>query len=79
MFLYNETIFSIYKALMVWIYANYGIYIYIKKIDLHVVFIDSKKAYGKMLGDIIWWVLEKMEATKGYVDAIENKYDELVM
>ena len=49
-----------------------------KKKNIHMVFINLEKAYNRMSRDIIWWVLEKKEATKGYIDVIRNMYEEVV-
>jgi hypothetical protein len=38
-----------------------------QKNDLHMVFIDLKKAYDKILMGIIWWALDKDKVPMKYV------------
>ena len=43
-----------------------------KKKDLHMVFINLKKAYDRVPREIIWWVLKKKEVTKRYIELLKT-------
>jgi hypothetical protein len=45
-----------------------------QKNDLHMVFIDLKKAYGKILRNIMWWTLNKHKVPTKYVGLEEGFY-----
>ena len=40
-----------------------------------VVFINLEKACDKLLEDLIWWVLNKRNVPRGYIEIIEDMYE----
>jgi hypothetical protein len=49
-----------------------------QKKDLHMVFIDLEKAYGKIPRNILWWALEKHKVPAKYITLIKDMYDNVV-
>ena len=49
-----------------------------KKKYLHMVFINSEKAYDKVPREVIWWVLGKKEVTKRYIELVKDMYDRAI-
>jgi hypothetical protein len=49
-----------------------------QKKDLHIVFIDLKKAYDKVPRNIMWWALQKNKVSIKYITLIKNMYDNIV-
>jgi hypothetical protein len=49
-----------------------------KKKDLHIVFIDLEKAYGKIPWNLMWWSLDKHQVPTKYVTLIKDLYDKVV-
>jgi hypothetical protein len=49
-----------------------------KKEDLHMVFIDLKKAYDKVHRNIMWWALQKHKVLTKYITLIKDMYDNVV-
>ena len=45
-----------------------------QKKDLHMVFIDLKKAYDKVPRNVMWWALEKHKAPTKYITLIKDTY-----
>ena len=45
---------------------------------MHMVFINLKKAYYKLLRDLIYWVLNKRNVPKGYTKIVKDLYEEEV-
>lgn len=39
-----------------------------------MVFINPKEAYQKIPRDLIWWILNKRNASRDYIDIIKYKY-----
>jgi hypothetical protein len=46
--------------------------------DLHMVFINLKKAYDKIPRDLMWWALDKHKVPTKYVTLIKDMYDKVV-
>ena len=40
-----------------------------------MVFIDLEKAYDRVLRDLIWWVLNKMNVPRGYIEIIKDVHE----
>jgi hypothetical protein len=49
-----------------------------QKKDLHIVFIDLKKAYDKVRRNIMWWALQKNKVSIKYITLIKDMYDNIV-
>ena len=49
-----------------------------KKKDLHMVFIDLKKAYDKIPKNVMWWALDKHKVSTKYVGLIKDMYNNVV-
>ena len=45
-----------------------------QKNDLHMVFIDLKKAYDKVARNVMWWVLKKHKVRTKYITLIKDMY-----
>ncbi|CAO2043645.1 unnamed protein product [Urochloa humidicola] len=45
-----------------------------QKKNLHMVFIDLKKAYDKVLRNVMWWALEKHKVPTKYITLIKDMY-----
>ena len=43
-----------------------------KKNDLHMVFIDLKKAYDKIPMNVMWWALDKHKVPTKYIGLIKD-------
>ena len=50
-----------------------------QKKDLHMVFIDLKKAYDKVPRNVMWWVLEKHKVPTKYITLIKDTYKDATM
>jgi len=48
-----------------------------RKKDLHVVFIDLGKVYGRVPREVLWRCLEKKDMLVDYIRVIKNMYDEV--
>ena len=46
--------------------------------DLCLVFIDLKKAYDKILRNVMWWSLDKHKVPSKYVTLINDMYNNVV-
>lgn len=42
---------------------------------LHSVFVNLEKAYNRVLGDVILWILNKMSDPRDYIQIIKDMYD----
>ena len=42
---------------------------------LHMVFIDLEKAYNKIPRDLVWWVFNKRNISRGYIEIIKSIYE----
>ena len=49
-----------------------------KRKNLHMVFIDLGKAYDMVPRDLIWWVLNKRNVLRGYIEIIKDMYERAV-
>ena len=49
-----------------------------QKKDLHLVFIDLKKAYDKIPRNIMWWASDKHKVPSKYVILIKDMYNNVV-
>jgi hypothetical protein len=49
-----------------------------QKKDLHMVFIDLKKAYDKIPMNVMWWALDKHKVPAKYVTLIKDMYNNVV-
>ena len=49
-----------------------------KKKDLHMVFIDLKKAYDKIPRNVMWWALDKHKVPTKCVGLIKDMYNNIV-
>jgi hypothetical protein len=49
-----------------------------QKKDMHIIFIDLKKAYDKVPRNVMWWVLQKHKVSSKYITLIKNMYDNIV-
>jgi hypothetical protein len=49
-----------------------------KKKDLHMVFIDLEKAYGKIPRNVMWWALDKHKVPMKYGGLIKDMYNNVV-
>ena len=45
-----------------------------KQKDLHMVFVDLKKAYDRVPRYLIWWAMRKRSVPEGYVMVIQDMY-----
>jgi PIN domain nuclease of toxin-antitoxin system len=46
---------------------------------MHMVFIDLKKAYGKVSRNVMWWALHKRKVSSKYITLIKDMYDNVVI
>jgi hypothetical protein len=46
---------------------------------MHIVFIDMKKTYDKVLRNVMWWVLQKHKVSTKYITIIKNMYDNFMI
>jgi hypothetical protein len=49
-----------------------------QKKDLHMIFIDLKKAYDKVHRNVMWWALQKYKVSSKYITLIKDMYDNVV-
>jgi hypothetical protein len=49
-----------------------------QKKDLHMIFIDLKKAYDKVPKNVMWWALQKHKVSSKYITLIKDMYDNVV-
>jgi hypothetical protein len=49
-----------------------------QKKDLHMIFIDMKKAYDKVPRNVMWWTLQKHKLSSKYITLIKDMYDNVV-
>ena len=45
-----------------------------KRKNLHMVFINLEKVYDKVRRDLIWWVLNKSNVLRVYIEIIKDMY-----
>jgi hypothetical protein len=50
-----------------------------QKKDLHMVFIDLEKTYGKVPRNVMWWSLQKHKISTKYITLIKDMYDNVVI
>jgi hypothetical protein len=50
-----------------------------QKKDLHMIFIDLKKANDKVPRNVIWWALHKHIVSLKYITLIKDMYDNIVI
>jgi hypothetical protein len=48
-----------------------------QKKDLHMIFIDLEKAYGKVPTNVMWRALQKHKVLSKYITLIKNMYDNI--
>ena len=60
-----ETIFSLGQLM-----ENY----WAKRKNLHVIFINLEKANDRVPRDLIWWVLNKRNVRRGYIEINKDMY-----
>jgi hypothetical protein len=46
-----------------------------QKKDLHMIFIDLKKAYDKVPRNVMWWALQKHKVSSKYITLNKDMYD----
>jgi hypothetical protein len=49
-----------------------------QKKDLHIIFIDLEKTYGKVPRNVMWWALQKHKVSSKYITLIKDMYDNVV-
>jgi hypothetical protein len=49
-----------------------------QKKDMHMIFIDLKKAYDKVPRNVMWWALQKHKLSSKYITLIKDMYDNVV-
>jgi hypothetical protein len=49
-----------------------------QKNDIHVVFIDLKKDYDKVVRNVMWWALQKHKVSTKYNPLIKNMYNNVL-
>jgi hypothetical protein len=49
-----------------------------QKKNLHMIFIDLKKAYDKVHRNVMWWALQKHKVSTKYITLIKDMYDKVV-
>jgi hypothetical protein len=49
-----------------------------QKKDLHIIFIDLKKAYSKVPRNVKWWALQKHKVSSKYITLIKDVYNNVV-
>jgi Reverse transcriptase (RNA-dependent DNA polymerase) len=49
-----------------------------QKKNLHMIFVDLKKAYDKILRNIMWWVLKRKLVPTKYVTLIKDIYTNIM-
>jgi hypothetical protein len=49
-----------------------------QKKDLHMIFIDLKKANDKMPRNVMWWALQKHKVSSKYITLIKDMHDNIV-
>jgi hypothetical protein len=50
-----------------------------QKKDMHMIFIDLKKAYDKVSRNVMWWALQKHKASSKYITLIKDMYNNIVI
>jgi hypothetical protein len=48
-----------------------------QKKDLHMIFIDLEKAYGKVPRNVMWRALQKHKVSSKYITLIKDMYDNI--
>ena len=43
-----------------------------------MIFINLEKVYDRVPREILWWILEKKEVTKRYIELIKDMYDKII-